>query len=129
MRLKIILLGMLAVFALAGCRSAPIYEVVNAPVDIVPGKQYSLTNVRDAIIRAGTSLGWQMKPAEPGHIVGTLNIRDHMAQVDINYNRSSYDIRYKDSSNLDYNGTNIHPNYNGWIQRLDNTIRSQLANL
>jgi hypothetical protein len=32
-----------------------------------------------------------------------------------------------DSTNLNYDGTNIHRNYNGWITNLDKAIRSQLT--
>jgi hypothetical protein len=70
-----------------------------------------------------------MKPIEPGLIEGTLLLRTHMAKVNIKYDTSSYSITYKESSNLDYDGTNIHKNYNGWIQNLDKGIRSQLSNL
>ena len=50
-----------------------------------------------------------------------------MAKVDINYNTKTYSITYKDSSDLDYDGTKIHKNYNGWIQNLDNAIKVQLS--
>jgi hypothetical protein len=78
-------------------------------------------------MRAGVSLGWQMRPTNPGHIVGTLILRTHTAVVDINYDTAKYSVTYKDSKDLEYDGTNIHSNYNGWIQRLDNAIRSQLS--
>ena len=69
-----------------------------------------------------------MRKEAPGHIIGTLNIRDHIAIVDITYNSDSYSITYKDSTNLNYNGTNIHRNYNNWINNLDNAIKVQLSN-
>ncbi len=112
---------------LGGCRSAGIYNVGDAPV--VANKTVSMDDVQKAIVRAGTALGWQMKPMEPGLIVGTLNLRNHMAMVNIKYNTSKYSITYKDSSNLDYDGSNIHKNYNGWVQNLDNGIRAQLTAL
>jgi hypothetical protein len=52
-----------------------------------------------------------------------------VAVVDINYTVKSYNISYKDSTELNYDGTNIHKNYNGWIQNLDKGIRAQLSNL
>jgi hypothetical protein len=52
-----------------------------------------------------------------------------MAKVDVKYDTKTYNITYKDSSNLEYDGKNIHKNYNGWIQNLDNGIRAQLSNL
>lgn len=77
-------------------------------------------------MRAGKSAGWQMKEMKPGYIFGTLNVRKHVAVVDVNYSVKSYSIRYKDSTELNYDGGKIHPNYNGWIQNLDKAIRAQL---
>ena len=55
--------------------------------------------------------------------------RDHRAVVDVRYDTKTYSIKYKDSSNLQYDGTSIHKNYNGWIQNLDNAIRARLTGL
>jgi hypothetical protein len=49
--------------------------------------------------------------------------------VDIRYDTSSYDITYRDSHNLDYDGEKIHSNYNGWIQNLDDAIQNELMTL
>jgi hypothetical protein len=68
-----------------------------------------------------------MVPQGSGKIVGTLALRTHLAVIDIAYDTKAYSIRYKDSSNLDYTGTSIHNNYNGWIENMDKAIRAQLA--
>ena len=113
----------------AGCRGAvPIYNVTDAPVAASKANP-SLDDVGKAIERAGATLGWQMKPTKPGQMVGTLYLRKHVAVVDVNYGVKSYSIQYKDSTELDYDGGNIHPNYNGWIQNLDKAIRAQLSTL
>ncbi|MGH8661619.1 MAG: hypothetical protein ACREUB_07615 [Burkholderiales bacterium] len=112
----------------AGCRGAvPVYNVTNAPV--AASKTASLDDVGKAIVRAGVTLGWQMKETKPGHVLGTLYLRKHVAVVDVNYSATSYSIQYKDSTELNYDGQNIHPNYNGWIQNLDKAIRAQLSTL
>jgi hypothetical protein len=119
---------LLATLLAAGCRSSPIYNVTDAPItatDQAPTGE----EIAQAIVRAGHSLGWIMKQQEPGLIVGTLNIRSHTAVVDINYDRTNYSITYKDSTNLGYTGTNIHTNYNGWIQNLKNAIDFQIGSL
>lgn len=110
---------------LAGCRSAPVYDVTSAPV-IAP-KQVSMQDVERAVMRAGAGLGWQMNPKRPGHIEGTIVLRTHKAVVDITYDTKTYNIKYKDSANLEYNGSSIHSNYNGWVQNLDKAIRTQLG--
>ena len=113
----------------AGCRgSVPIYNVTDAPV-AASKPNPSLDEVGKAIQRAGAALGWQMKETRPGHMLGTLNLRKHVAVVDVDYSVKSYSIRYKDSTELNYDGQNIHANYNGWIQNLDKGIRAQLSNL
>lgn len=63
------------------------------------------------------------------NMVGTLNLRSHMAQVDIRYTTTSYSITYRDSKDLNYDGSNIHRNYNNWIRNLDQAIKQQLASL
>ena len=118
----------LTVIVLAGCRSAPIQNIQNSPVTPT-ADQVTVEQVKDAIIRAGAGLGWRMNPVEPGHMVATLHIRAHMAKVDINYDTNSYDITYKDSDNLDHEGNEIHSNYNGWVQNLDNAIQNEIAML
>ena len=112
---------------LVGCRIAPVYDVNQAP--ITSSRAVSMSDVEQVIRQAGASLGWQMVPKGPGNIEGTLILREHRAVVDIKYDTKTYSIKYKDSSNLQYDGTQIHSNYNGWVQRLDNTIRARLTGL
>lgn len=126
---KIILLG-LAVIMLAGCATPyPVRNINAEPVVGPAGRAVSLDEVGKAILRAGATLGWQMKHMEPGYILGTLKLRSHVAVVDIRYTNKNYNITYKDSTNLDYDGKHIHNNYNGWISNLDRAIKTQLANL
>lgn len=128
--LKVIIPGALAFFLAACGGGYQIRNVENAPINVASGN-YDLSDVTKAIQRAGTGLGWQMKEQTPGHILGTLHIRSHMAQVDITYTLDDYSINYKNSNNLKYDATNdtIHRNYNGWIQNLTTAIDSQLINL
>jgi hypothetical protein len=123
-RLLLILIALAAAVA-AGCRSAPIHDM--GPTSIAG--RHTEKQVQEAIIRAGVAQGWTMKADAPGLITGTLYIRSHTAVVSIPYTRDSFSIRYKDSTNLDYNGPahTIHENYNEWVQRLNSAIVSQLT--
>ena len=112
---------------IAGCRSAAVYDVVAVPVTTT--KPVSLSNMESAIIGAGIGLGWRMVPKAPGQIEGVLTLRDHRAVVTVTYDTSSYSIKYKDSTNLNYDGKSIHKNYNGWVENLDRAIRTNLAAL
>jgi hypothetical protein len=118
----------LAVLLIMGCRGAvPVHNVSAAPV--AANKPVTAADVEKAIVRAGSTLGWQMNARGPGKVEGTLILRRHRAVVDVAYDVKSYSIHYKDSSELDYDGQNIHPNYNGWIQNLDKAIKVQLSNM
>ena len=88
-----------------------------------------MEDVQKAIIGAGVGLGWQMAIAKPGEIIGTLNVRSHQAVVTIPYTSKTYSILYQYSSNLNYNAEKqtIHKSYTGWIQRLNDAIRSRLT--
>ena len=118
------LVAFFSLFALAGCRVAPVMNVVDVPV--TAGR--SVQQVEQAIMAAGNSLGWRMQAQGPGKIQGTINLRDHRAVVDIDYSARAYSIRHKESSaSLQYDGSWIHKNYNGWIENLDRAIRNRLA--
>lgn len=112
---------------LAGCRATPVYNIDSAPVNVT--SKHSVNDVKKVIISAGAGLGWQMKAKGKGHIVGTLFLREHVAIIDIKYNKSEYSITYKDSTNLNYDGVNIHKNYNGWVQNLNRQIQARLSAL
>jgi hypothetical protein len=122
------LFRLLAVVAVAGtlaaCRTAPVYNVENA---LFTNEAPSLDAAATQIKLAGSSLGWQVAEESPGHLVARLPIRTHLAVVDIRHDKKSYSITYKDSSNLRYDGTVIHSNYNGWIQNLQNAIAARTS--
>jgi hypothetical protein len=125
------ILGVLAACAFvalgAGCVTAPIYDVVSAPV--VANKAVTMEDVNKAIVRAGTQLGWVITPESAGKLTGRLALRTHTATVDITHDTKTYNIKYRDSTNLEAHGGEIHKNYNGWIQNLEKGIRAQLATL
>src|SRR3954469_20728245 len=86
----------LAALLLGACAAGtPVRDVIEAPV-VTTKANPSMEDVRQAILRAGTGLTWQMKPDRPGHILGTLALRTHVAVVDIDYNQKFYSIKYKD---------------------------------
>lgn len=106
----------------AGCsRQAPVYAASSVPF---VGDALERTR-SEQIRRAGAGLGWVMEDVGPGLIRGTLNLRTHQAVVDIPYDRRRFSIRYASSRNLDYGGSSIHSNYNGWVQRLEQMIVAQ----
>ena len=110
---------------LSGCRSAAVYNVENNPIEA----KVASSKVYEAIKLAGASTGWIITNVRPGLAMGKLNARSHVAIVEIPYTETTYSIRYKDSTDLKYNASTneIHKNYNGWIQNLENAINVQLS--
>ncbi|WP_319776887.1 hypothetical protein [Maridesulfovibrio sp.] len=114
---------------LGGCRTAPIQNIEMAPIVAANQQARSMESVKNAIIKGGYSLGWQMSDVAPGHLVGTLNIRSHQAVVDITYTPETYSINYKDSTNLKHKGNTIHSNYNAWVKNLAGAINRELGQI
>ena len=132
LNLLIFLVAIMVLFV--GCRTRPpVFNVENATINTVSGKEPKLEDVTRAIVNAAGNSHppWNMQVVKPGHIIATLHNRSHMAQVDIEYTTKGYNITRKDSADLNYDpekGT-IHPGYNKWVQRLDSNIRIKLNSL
>lgn len=126
--LVVALLCASAVFLIGCNRTQPIMNFEGSPIVTTSAKP-TMSQVKKAIVVAGTKIGWQMQPTKDGHILATLFNRGHMAKLDIKYDTKTYSITYKDSSNLMYDGTVIHRNYNNWVDRLHRYIRAELANI
>ena len=124
----LVLLVALAGITLSTCVDVPIRNVPETQLAI-RSDYVTLDQVSDAIVRAGTNLGWSMYEEVPGHIVGTLTVRDHQAVVDIFYNTETFSIGYKDSANLLYTGSTIHRNYNRWVMNLERAIQNEVVSL
>ena len=113
---------------LTGCgRAAPIYNVESSPLNAP--ETATTAQIEQAIVKAGTGLGWEIKPDGPGHATGTLKLRTHVAIVDISYDTKSFSIKYKDSVNLNYSNGWIHPNYSSWVHNLEKAIREEATQI
>lgn len=117
------------ILALAACASRQ--AALNDPAPIPVPSGISMAEVKDAIISAMTNRGWVVSRDEHGLIVADLNLRDHFARVNINYDTDEIGVEFVDSRNLDYavvdGERKIHVNYNSWILNLTGDIRNELA--
>ena len=122
--------GLLLVSAmvfLMGARQVPLADPEPVPVPA------GLTGEQVAKAIKATLLGrtWAITQEEPGHIVSTLNLREHMAKIDIAYDLQAIKIRYLDSGELMYAQKKgqrvIHRNYLSWIQNLVNDLNRNLV--
>jgi len=113
----------LLLFQIVGCRTAPIRDVVDAPL---PAHGTARTeDVDQAIWRASRKLGWQLEIVEPGHLRGTLRVRRHAATVSITHDGERFSIRHESSDKLLEDGDRIHENYNEWIRKLAAKIQAE----
>lgn len=111
--------------SLTACKSKPIK---NVDAQALPSTVESAAQVKDAILRAGKTLGWVVKEKDANTLEATLLLRKHVAKITIPYSDKSYSLLYNMSENLNYNAEEqtIHSNYNGWIGNLDKQIQIQL---
>lgn len=107
-------------------RTQPVYNVQNLPAFTGQGQPATIEQIHDAIVSGATSKGWQVRELGDGHLVAQIFVRSHMAEVDIIYDENGYSITYKNSSNLLYDGTEIHRNYNKWVKFMVHRITDAL---
>lgn len=106
-----------------GCRTAPIQNVVDAPLS--PHGSVALEDIDEAIWRAGRKLGWSIEPVGAGQLRGTLRVRRHVAVVSIRHDDRHFTIAYESSENLAQHGAVIHRNDNLWVARLAAKIQAE----
>ena len=127
--IRIILVALFTVLVISGCRSNPILEYKDSPISSMTNKDLTIEQIKKGIVDAGVPLGWIFSDKGPGHLVGTLALRKHLAVIDIKFDTKVYSITYKDSENLNYDGANIHAQYNNWIKNLQRRINVKLNSL
>ena len=87
-----------AMVFLMGARQVPLTD----PQPIAVPAGLKVEQVSKAIRAALAGRAWAVTSEEPGHIVSTLNVREHMAKIDIVYDVQTITIKYLDSGELMY---------------------------
>lgn len=122
-----------AALLIAGCRAAPIYnaeDVSYASPRVSTAQTLDQSDYQDAIVRAGARRGWTFREEGPGHLAGSVAVRNkHFATVDVYFDRDKFSIVYRSSQNLNYDPTlkEIHPNYNSWVSLLEQDIQKEIT--
>ena len=113
--------GLLLISALVflmGARQVPLTD----PEPIAVPAGLKIEQVAKAIKAALVGRTWAVTQEDPGHIVSTLSLRQHMAKIDIVYDLHTIQIKYLDSGELLYAEKNgqrmIHHNYLNWVQNI-----------
>ena len=118
----------LSVVLFAGCKSAPTYEVIAAPIPAPAGKTLTMDEVQKAIVRGAGRAGWQGLPEGAGRVSARYQSGKHSATVGIDYDTKTYNIKMQETSVMRSDGS-VHPTYNTWVQNLDRSIRVELASI
>jgi hypothetical protein len=112
---------------LMGARQVPLVnpEPIAVPAGLTEAK------IAKSIKAALVGRTWVVSEEQPGHMVATLNLREHMAKIDITYDTGKVAMRYLDSKELMYGEkkgvTVIHRNYLSWIQNLVTDISRNMV--
>lgn len=121
----LLLLPLLAL--LMGARQVPLVD----PDPIAVPAGLTEAKVARSIKAALVGRDWVVSEEQPGKIVATLNLRAHMAKIDVNFDTGKVAIKYVDSKELMYGqkkGTTvIHRNYLSWIQNLVTDISRNMV--
>lgn len=111
----------LAIFTLAmvACNAAPI-RPVSSPIPT----NVDTKKIQSAITQGAADRGWVAKQMGADTMELSLLTRGHQVTVDVKFDKTAYNITYKNSSNMDYNAEKqtIHKKYGKWINALKHSI-------
>lgn len=124
-RLKFAVVGLLTLLV-AACRTAPIENVTHHAFPAGTEK-LSLAQIEESIIKAASDRDWIITRQADGVLFATYSPRSHMAKVRIGFDKTEFSIVYADSTNLNYDGTSIHYNYNRWVNNLRQDILREVS--
>lgn len=128
----------------AACTSRP--RVLEIPLAAVVTAKDGATeqDVKYAILTAAARQGWAVVDQAPGTLRATRTEGRQIAVAAIGYHARMYDIRYKDSRNMNFRRkpvtdmagathdpeyATIDRKYNEWVSALDAAIRQALAEM
>jgi hypothetical protein len=104
----------------AFARSAPLEESGRVQLPAVQGTP-SLDKTRTALVKAAVGLNYTLESDKPGVLQIKYAKGDKFFVIlEVSYDASGYEIKYKDSQGLNYDAEKrtIHPNVNKWIANL-----------
>ena len=128
--LILLMLTLVLCFSGVACQRKGVQPIDRTNTAIPAFGKFTKNQVRDAIIRGGSNIGWQMREEKPGLILGTWATRENSVTVQIPYTEKEYVIKYHSSVNmLDNNDGLVHGNYNRWTERLNRHITQEISKM
>ena len=113
---------------MAVARSADLQEPQRTEVVTADASKTSTpTMVRRAIIVGGAHHGWKPVADKPGVLTLTAASSGHEVSVDVLYDATSFQVKYKSSVNMNEEKSGdkvtVHPKVNKWLADLSDDIR------
>ncbi len=127
-----VLLAILLLAATAAkARQTELVEPEPQRVYASSGVPASAENLRQAVIRGAQTRGWRVVKVDGSIITLEIVVRQkHTLLVDVLIDQGSYQVRYRDSDNLEYEQRDgarfIHPNVLRWMEYLQLSINSEI---
>jgi len=82
---------------------------------------------QQAILTTLVKRKWEVQRVSPDLVQAQITVRgQYHAEIDIPYTADHYQIKYRDSRELNYKDGKIHKNYNRWVRLLDKGILREL---
>ena len=121
----------LALFALnVQARTATMGTFENLPITDSRGQPASAAQIKAAVALGAGIKGWQVSANGNDSAIATVQVRGkHTVTTELVWSAGQFSVRYKDSINMNYTGTDIHPSYNAWVQGLVDAIRTAATRL
>ena len=128
MKTRFLLLPMIVLLMFSvGCRKGA--DTVTLGGNAATAKSdFTSKDMREAIFQGCADKNWRAVDLDANTIEATIVVRGkHTVVVAIPYTASSFAINYKSSINMNARDGKIHPNYNNWVNYLDQAIRRRIA--
>lgn len=122
---KILLLTFISCGVVSCGRTEPIYNV-DQQYFPESAKELSEAEIKKAILKATSRLGWVCYAQEPGNLNCQVQRRGHEAKVTIHYDQNIFSIHHVSTSNMKAKENRVHRKYNKWIKALEREIRTEI---
>lgn len=123
--LKFAVVGLLTLIV-AACRTVPVENITHHTFP-AGAERLSLAQIEESIIKATSDRDWLITRQSEGELIATYSPRSHIAKVKIDFDTTEFSIVYLDSTNLNYDGSSIHYNYNRWVNNLRQDILREVS--
>ncbi len=114
--------------ALATRSAVPMLQLGRQEIVTYDGQPLTLDAMRKAILYGSLTRRWTAVGERPGVLSLQASNGGHVVVVEVAYDATTYDIRYKSSVEMDYQDADgkvtIHPKYNQWVNDLSTAIRA-----